>query len=323
MMRLPGSWGGGWFQLQASSPSHGTIAVPPSFSSPRGASPPLGVVAGGEVSVKGWEGATDLTLKLAPVQEEGKGNGGEREGEGEGGGASVSWWARVLGIHGRGGAWGDDVMGGGGDDDTLHVFTVASGHLYERLASIMMLSVVRHTRGPVQFHVIGNFVSPRWKSHLPTLKKSLGIHVTLHHVHWPPWLLVSGEREEEKEKGREGIGNFEGRGTRMREGLTRVTRVRDPPPFPSPFPFLLPFLLPFLFPFLLPFLLPFPLPFPPHLSLLSLSHSLCLSPFFSISLLFLCVAANREAAHRVGHEDFVAGRHLPSANHTRGIRGRR
>ncbi len=32
------------------------------------------------------------------------------------------------------------------EDDRVHVFTVASGHMYERLQKIMVLSVIRHTQ---------------------------------------------------------------------------------------------------------------------------------------------------------------------------------
>ena len=32
------------------------------------------------------------------------------------------------------------------DPDTIHIFTVASGHMYERLQKIMVLSVLRQTR---------------------------------------------------------------------------------------------------------------------------------------------------------------------------------
>ena len=42
------------------------------------------------------------------------------------------------------------------DSDTIHIFTVASGHMYERLQKIMVLSVLRHTRcGPPEFSSIG------------------------------------------------------------------------------------------------------------------------------------------------------------------------
>lgn len=32
------------------------------------------------------------------------------------------------------------------DPNTVHIFTVASGHMYERLQKIMILSVIRNTR---------------------------------------------------------------------------------------------------------------------------------------------------------------------------------
>ena len=32
------------------------------------------------------------------------------------------------------------------DPETIHIFTIASGHMYERLQKIMVLSVLRNTR---------------------------------------------------------------------------------------------------------------------------------------------------------------------------------
>ena len=32
------------------------------------------------------------------------------------------------------------------DPDTIHIFTIASGHMYERLQKIMILSLLRNTR---------------------------------------------------------------------------------------------------------------------------------------------------------------------------------
>ena len=32
------------------------------------------------------------------------------------------------------------------DPDTIHIFTVASGHMYERLQKIMVLSMIRNTK---------------------------------------------------------------------------------------------------------------------------------------------------------------------------------
>lgn len=42
----------------------------------------------------------------------------------------------------------------------INIFSVASGHLYERFLSIMILSVLRHTKSTVKFWFIENFLSP-------------------------------------------------------------------------------------------------------------------------------------------------------------------
>jgi len=43
------------------------------------------------------------------------------------------------------------------------VFSVASGHLYERFLRIMFLGVLRHTKSTVKFWLIENFLSPGFK----------------------------------------------------------------------------------------------------------------------------------------------------------------
>ena len=46
-----------------------------------------------------------------------------------------------------GGVTADLVAGAPEDEDTrVHVFTIASGHMYERLQKIMILSVIRNTK---------------------------------------------------------------------------------------------------------------------------------------------------------------------------------
>lgn len=57
---------------------------------------------------------------------------------------------------------------GGGEeqeaqDETINVFSVASGHLYERFLRIMMLSVLKHTKSPVKFWFLKNYLSPSLK----------------------------------------------------------------------------------------------------------------------------------------------------------------
>lgn len=57
---------------------------------------------------------------------------------------------------------------GGGEeteaqDETINVFSVASGHLYERFLRIMMMSVLKNTKSPVKFWFLKNYLSPSLK----------------------------------------------------------------------------------------------------------------------------------------------------------------
>jgi UDP-glucose:glycoprotein glucosyltransferase len=52
------------------------------------------------------------------------------------------------------------VFGSGEKNQTINVFSVASGHLYERFLSIMMISVKKQTKSPLKFWLIENFLSP-------------------------------------------------------------------------------------------------------------------------------------------------------------------
>lgn len=45
----------------------------------------------------------------------------------------------------------------------INVFTVASGHLYERFLSVMVASVMKNTDRKVKFWFIENFLSPSFK----------------------------------------------------------------------------------------------------------------------------------------------------------------
>ena len=50
------------------------------------------------------------------------------------------------------------------NDDVINVFSLASGHLYERLMRIMMLSVLRTTeKSKVKFWILKNYISPQFK----------------------------------------------------------------------------------------------------------------------------------------------------------------
>ncbi|KAJ9120827.1 hypothetical protein QFC22_002761 [Naganishia vaughanmartiniae] len=56
----------------------------------------------------------------------------------------------------------------------INIFTVASGMLYERFASIMILSVLKHTDSTVKFWFIKNFLSPSFLEFLPHFAAEYG-----------------------------------------------------------------------------------------------------------------------------------------------------
>ena len=56
----------------------------------------------------------------------------------------------------------------------INIFSLASGHMYERLMRIMMLSVIRKTDTKVKFWILGNYASPAFRKSLPIISKEYG-----------------------------------------------------------------------------------------------------------------------------------------------------
>ncbi|KAJ1983211.1 killer toxin resistant protein [Dimargaris verticillata] len=79
--------------------------------------------------------------------------------------------------------------------ETIHVFSVASGHLYERFLGIMILSVLEHTRHPVKFWFIENFLSPSFKAFIPHMAQHYGFTYQLVTYQWPYWLRQQTEKQ--------------------------------------------------------------------------------------------------------------------------------
>ncbi|EIW54691.1 glycosyltransferase family 24 protein [Trametes versicolor FP-101664 SS1] len=77
----------------------------------------------------------------------------------------------------------------------INIFTVASGHLYERFASIMILSVLRHTKSSVKFWFIDNFLSPSFLEFLPKYAAEYGFQYELVTYKWPTWLRAQTEKQ--------------------------------------------------------------------------------------------------------------------------------
>lgn len=71
------------------------------------------------------------------------------------------------------GKWSSKLMGKtengveklGSTQADINIFSVASGHLYERFIYIMIQSVLKHTQSTVKFWFIENFLSPSFKVH--------------------------------------------------------------------------------------------------------------------------------------------------------------
>jgi len=73
-------------------------------------------------------------------------------------------------------------------DDTVHIFSLASGHLYERFLLIMIQSVIEKTTRRVKFWLLKNFLSPNLIGFLPTMAKKVGFDYELVQYQWPTWL---------------------------------------------------------------------------------------------------------------------------------------
>ncbi|KAJ6660860.1 hypothetical protein lerEdw1_017017, partial [Lerista edwardsae] len=79
--------------------------------------------------------------------------------------------------------------------DILNIFSVASGHLYERFLRIMMLSVLRHTKTPVKFWFLKNYLSPTFKEVIPYMAEKYGFQYELVQYKWPRWLHQQTEKQ--------------------------------------------------------------------------------------------------------------------------------
>ncbi|XP_035995136.1 UDP-glucose:glycoprotein glucosyltransferase 2 isoform X2 [Fundulus heteroclitus] len=101
-------------------------------------------------------------------------------------------WDSIVSITG-GGSKKDE--GEKKKEDILNIFSVASGHLYERFLRIMMLSVLRHTHTPVKFWFLKNYLSPSFKETIAHMAKSYGFQYELVQYKWPRWLHQQTEKQ--------------------------------------------------------------------------------------------------------------------------------
>ncbi|KAG5985301.1 hypothetical protein E4U55_006781 [Claviceps digitariae] len=79
----------------------------------------------------------------------------------------------------------------------INIFSVASGHLYERMLGIMILSVMRNTKRSVKFWFIEQFLSPSFKQFIPHLAEAYGFRYEMVTYKWPHWLRQQKEKQRE------------------------------------------------------------------------------------------------------------------------------
>ncbi|OEL35788.1 UDP-glucose:glycoprotein glucosyltransferase [Dichanthelium oligosanthes] len=79
--------------------------------------------------------------------------------------------------------------------ETINIFSVASGHLYERFLKIMILSVLKKTQRPVKFWFIKNYLSPQFKDVIPHMAQEYGFEYELITYKWPTWLHKQKEKQ--------------------------------------------------------------------------------------------------------------------------------
>ncbi|XP_077147439.1 UDP-glucose:glycoprotein glucosyltransferase 1 isoform X1 [Ranitomeya variabilis] len=80
-------------------------------------------------------------------------------------------------------------------EDVLNIFSLASGHLYERFLRIMMLSVLKNTKTPVKFWFLKNYLSPTFKNFIPYMAKQHNFQYELVQYKWPRWLHQQTEKQ--------------------------------------------------------------------------------------------------------------------------------
>ena len=113
----------------------------------------------------------------------------------QGGGSLWSKTKSFLGGKQQAARSPDSLAPVGEDNSRIHIFSVASGHLYERFLKIMVLSVLRHTQTPCKFWFIKNYLSPGFKQFLPAFAERYGFEYELVTYKWPSWLHKQSEKQ--------------------------------------------------------------------------------------------------------------------------------
>lgn len=81
------------------------------------------------------------------------------------------------------------------DEDTIHVFSVATGRMYERLLRIMLLSVHKRTSRKVKFWLLENYLSPHFKARASAMAEHYHFEIAYVTYKWPSWLRAQTNQQ--------------------------------------------------------------------------------------------------------------------------------
>ncbi|CAL1385560.1 unnamed protein product [Linum trigynum] len=111
----------------------------------------------------------------------------------------LKWASGIIGGNGKSKKGENTAVAkkvkGGRHGRTINIFSIASGHLYERFLRIMILSVLKNTQRPVKFWFIKNYLSPQFKDVIPHMAEEYGFEYELVTYKWPTWLHKQKEKQ--------------------------------------------------------------------------------------------------------------------------------
>ena len=82
-------------------------------------------------------------------------------------------------------------------NNIINIFSIASGHLYERFLRIMILSVLKHSNSQIKFWILKQYLSPSFVENFPLM--ALNYNFTFEYVNykWPKWLRKQEQKQRE------------------------------------------------------------------------------------------------------------------------------
>ena len=82
-------------------------------------------------------------------------------------------------------------------NNVINIFSIASGHLYERFLRIMVLSIIKHSKSPVKFWILKQYLSPSFMESFPIMALTYNFTFEFVNYKWPKWLRKQDQKQRE------------------------------------------------------------------------------------------------------------------------------